>query len=173
MRLERILDMLGNETRREILHLLSEKPCYVTELSQELEIGHKAIIEHLEGMQRAGIIEAKFKKIEKGRPRKYFTITQDLILEIRIGQDQFDIERLVPEIDEDILSSIPKLRNITLRLEDISRLTGAQRIRELEVAYDELEAELKNINEAKKVVEYLLGEIRNRLREESEAVGVF
>ncbi|MEE9595070.1 MAG: ArsR family transcriptional regulator [Candidatus Hydrothermarchaeales archaeon] len=173
MRLEQILDMLGNETRREILQLLSERPCYVTELSQELDIGHKAIIEHLEGMRRAGIIASQFKKVEKGRPRKYFAITQNLILEIKIGQDHFDIESFVPEIDEEILKSIPNLRNVTRRLEDISRLTGAQRIRELEIAHDELNAEHRNLSEAKKVVEYLLGEVRTQLRKPSEIAQLF
>lgn len=173
MRLEQILDMLGNETRRDILQLLSERPCYVTELSQELEIGHKAIIEHLENMRRAGILVARFKKIEKGRPRKYFTIAQELILEIKIGHDQFDIESFVPEIDEKILTSFPSLKNITLRLDDVSRLTGDQRIGELEIAYEELVAELKNITEAKNVIEYLLSEVRTQLRKESEAAELF
>ncbi len=170
MRLEHILDMLGNETRREILQLLSERPFYVTELSQELEIGHKAIIEHLESMRRAGILESRFKKIEKGRPRKYFVIVKDLILEIKIGQDHFDVESMVPEIDEAILASIPSLRHIKRRLEDASRLTGANRIRELEVAHDELNAELKKISEAKKIVEYLLGDVRAQLRNKGQTV---
>ncbi len=170
MRLEQILDMLGSETRREILQLLSEKPCYVTELSQELEIGHKAIIEHLEGMRRAGMIEAQFQKIEKGRPRKYFTLTHDLILEIKIGQGHFELESLAPEIDEEILNSIPALRNITQRLEDIPKLPGGQRINELEIAYEELDSELKKINEAKMVIEFLLGEVRTQIRRENTSL---
>jgi len=173
MKLEQILNMLGNETRREILQLLSERPCYVTELSQELDIGHKAIIEHLEGMRRAGMIAAQFKKIEKGRPRKYFAITQDLILEIKIGQDHFDIETMVPEIDEEILRSLPSLRNVTRRLEDVSSLKGAQMVRELEIVHEELDGELRNITEAKKVVEYLLGEVRTQLRRQNQVSQMF
>ncbi len=171
MRLEEILDMLGNETRREILHRLAERPWYVTELAQELEIGQKAIIEHLALMQQAGMLRAEVKRIEKGRPRKYFGITQDLILEIRIGHDLFDIARLKPGLDEEILSAFPGLRHITKRLEDVTKLHGAQKVRELELAYEELRAEEDKMNKAKKMIEYLMASIRGEMRsgESSEA----
>ncbi len=51
MKIEELLNMLGNETRRGILQMLSERPYYVTEISQELDIGQKAIIEHLSLMR--------------------------------------------------------------------------------------------------------------------------
>jgi ArsR family transcriptional regulator len=166
MRLEQILDMLGNETRREILQLLSERPCYVSELSQELNIGQKAIIEHLELMRDAGILEARFKKIEKGRPRKYYLINQDLLLEVRIGQDLFKVETLSLSIDDKVLDAFPKLKRITEELDEVQSLQGEEKIHELRRIYDELQYEKKNINEAKKIVEYLLGQIRNTIREE-------
>lgn len=158
--------MLGNETRREILQLLSERPCYVSELSQELNIGQKAIIEHLELMRQAGILESRFKKIEKGRPRKYYLISQDLCLEVRIGQDLFNVESLPLTIDEEILDTLPKLKRITERLKGISGLEGEEKIEELRKVYEELEIEKRNITDARKVIEYLLTQIRNEIREE-------
>ncbi|MEE8167593.1 MAG: ArsR family transcriptional regulator [Candidatus Hydrothermarchaeales archaeon] len=173
MRLDEILDMLGNETRREILQLLSERPCYITELSQELNVGQKAVIEHLELMRQAGMLRAESKKIEKGRPRKYYGITQALILEIRIGQDSFDIASVVPGIDEEILESMPNLKLVTQRLEDATNLEGKQKIMELELAYEELQDEEMKLVEAKKIIEYLLGEIKNELKKEAYTSAFF
>jgi ArsR family transcriptional regulator len=166
MRIEEILDMLGSETRREILQLLSEKPCYITQLSQELNIGQKAIIEHLELMREVGILETKFRKIEKGRPRKYYGISKELILEIKIGHDFFGIETLTPRIDEDILDALPNLKQITKEIDKISELDEKEKIEELERIYSELLGEQRRITEARKVVAYLLGQIRNEIKSE-------
>ncbi|NOZ77019.1 MAG: ArsR family transcriptional regulator [Euryarchaeota archaeon] len=132
MRMEDILDILGNETRRGILQLLSERPCYVSELSQELNIGQKAIIEHLELMRQLGILEARHQKIEKGRPRKYFGISRDFILEVRIGQDDFNVQTLYPDISEGILKDFPNLSEINDQLKEIEGLQGERRIEKLE-----------------------------------------
>lgn len=167
MQLEDILNMLGNETRREILQLLSERPCYVSQLSQELKVGQKAVIEHLERMSRAGILESRVMKIEKGRPRKYYGISQEVILEVKIGQSFFDIADISPALDQEILESLPKLKQITEKLERISQLEGAERIRELERVHDELLDELGNLDTAKKVVEYLLAQVRDDIRNET------
>ncbi|MFH1773765.1 MAG: ArsR family transcriptional regulator [Methanobacteriota archaeon] len=166
MRIEEILDMLGSETRREILQLLSEKPCYITQLSQELNIGQKAIIEHLELMREVGILETKFRKIEKGRPRKYYGISKELILEIKIGHDFFGIETLTPRIDENILDALPNLKQITKEIDKISELDEKEKIEELERIYEELLGEQRRITEARKVVAYLLGQIRNEIKSE-------
>jgi len=36
-----LLDILGNENRRNILTLLSYRPCYVTEISEELGVARR------------------------------------------------------------------------------------------------------------------------------------
>jgi ArsR family transcriptional regulator len=51
MDLEAILDVIGCKTRREILGLLTKEPCFVSQISQELNVGQKAIIGHLKAME--------------------------------------------------------------------------------------------------------------------------
>ncbi|MDP6613209.1 MAG: ArsR family transcriptional regulator [Candidatus Hydrothermarchaeota archaeon] len=167
MRLEEILDMLGNETRREILQLLSERPCYVSQVSQELNVGQKAIIEHLKLMRRAGILDSTVRKIEKGRPRKYYGISQEVILEVKIGQTSFDIADISPALDQELLESLPKLKRITEKIERSAQLRGKEKIMELEDVYNELLEERENLDTAKKVVEYFLGQIREEIRNEN------
>lgn len=97
--IEDILDVMGCRTRREIINLLREEPRFVSEISQELEIGQKAIIEHLRAMEEIGILESSFKKIIRGRPRKYYDIPHDFTINITITENSFDVN-----ISEDILN---------------------------------------------------------------------
>jgi len=55
------------------------------EISKELEVGQKAIIEHLRAMEELGLLSSSFQKIERGRPRKYYDISQDIQIQIFIG----------------------------------------------------------------------------------------
>jgi ArsR family transcriptional regulator len=164
MDIEKLLNMLGNETRREILQMLSERPYYVSEISQELSIGQKAIIEHLSLMRGAGIIESKFEKVKKGRPRKYFLISKEVMLEVSIGTDTFNAKTSPISIDEDVLNSLPKLKKITDRLEELSGPEDRDSTQELREIYKELEDEKENISQAKKVIECIQGRIRSELK---------
>lgn len=80
-----LLDLLGNDTRRRILALLAQKPCYVTELSDATGVSPKAVIEHLKRLERAGLIEYT----NGDDRRKYFTITNAQRLEITIAPHEF------------------------------------------------------------------------------------
>jgi ArsR family transcriptional regulator len=97
--MEDILDVMGCRTRREIINLLREEPRFVSEISQKLEIGQKAIIEHLRAMEEIGILESSFKKIVRGRPRKYYDMPNDFTINITITENSFDVN-----ISEDILN---------------------------------------------------------------------
>lgn len=159
--------MLGNETRREILQLLSERPCYVSQVSQELKVGQKAIIEHLELMRRAGILKSTVRKIEKGRPRKYYGITKEVIFEVKIGHESFDITDISPALDQDLLENLPRLKKITEKLERIALLEGDDRINELRGVYNGLLEERENLDTAKRIVGYLLNQIREEVKNET------
>jgi ArsR family transcriptional regulator len=97
--MEAILDVMGCRTRREIINLLREEPRFVSEISQELEVGQKAIIEHLRAMEEIGILESSFRKIVRGRPRKYYDMPHDFAINITITENSFDVN-----ISEDILN---------------------------------------------------------------------
>ena len=164
--MEELLNILGNETRREILHLLSERPCYVSQLSQELQIGQKAIIEHLQIMTNQGILESRSQKIEKGRPRKYYEITSGVILEVAIGQDTFTMQTLSPKIDPDILNAMPKIKDISKDLEKTNALQGEVKIEALDRVLKDLDEEEKRVTLVRKAIRYLKAQAVNDLKKE-------
>ncbi len=87
-----LLDLLGNENRRRILRLLSQKPCYVTEISEYLGVSPKAVIDHLRKLEDAGLIESR----TDDQRRKYFHITRSLRLEVDVSPHSFGAKSAYP-----------------------------------------------------------------------------
>ncbi len=84
MDIDTILEVLGNESRRKILSLLAKKPCYVSEISYSLKMAPKAVLEHLEKLERVGLVRS----FEEGR-RRYYYIDKSIRLEISITPHRF------------------------------------------------------------------------------------
>ncbi|SCG86714.1 ArsR/SmtB family transcription factor [Methanobacterium congolense] len=143
MDLEAILDVMGCKTRRDILDLLRDEPRFVSEISRELEVGQKAIIEHLRAMEELGLLSSSFKKIERGRPRKYYDISKDIEIQIFIGPGSIKVNVLGDEFSE-----LQKIQN-KIQMGDV------------EVA-EELINLIKKYAEAKNYAEYLLAEVVRR-----------
>ena len=97
---EDILDVMGCKTRREIINLLREEPMFVSEISNELNIGQKAIIEHLRAMENVGILSSSYKKIVRGRPRKYYDLDHEVNIHITINKNTFNVN-----FSEDMLNT--------------------------------------------------------------------
>jgi ArsR family transcriptional regulator len=144
MDLELLLDVMGCKTRRDILDLLRDEPRFVSQISRELEVGQKAIIEHLRAMEEAGLLQSSFQKIERGRPRKYYDISKDVEFQVFISQGTIRIKMPGHEFQE-------------LRiLEERARMGKDVSI--------ELENLIKSYNEAKKHAETLLRQIDGKKR---------
>ncbi|MBE6494415.1 MAG: ArsR family transcriptional regulator [Methanosphaera stadtmanae] len=100
MDLEAVLDVIGCKTRRDILALLTKEPRFVSQLSQQLDVGQKAIIGHLKAMEELGLINPTYQKIERGRPRKYYEISQDIEIKIFIKPDTINMHMMGEEFTE-------------------------------------------------------------------------
>ena len=95
-----LLDLLGNANRRRILRLLAHKPCYVTEISEYIGVSPKAVIDHLERLDDAGLVESN---VDEQR-RKYFRIARNLRLEVTVSPYQFGTKSAYPGSSIDVAS---------------------------------------------------------------------
>ena len=93
-----LLDLLGNANRRRILQLLAHKPCYVTEISEYLGVSPKAVIDHLEKLEAAGLVESR---VDEKR-RKYFHIARNLRLEVNVSPYEFGTKSAYPASAVDV-----------------------------------------------------------------------
>ncbi len=80
----RLLDILGNRNRRRIIELLREKPCFVTEISERLTLSPKAVIDHLQMMEREQILA--FRTDEKRR--KYYFLSHDISIVVSLEKQE-------------------------------------------------------------------------------------
>lgn len=151
-----LLDILGNENRRAILELLSHKPCYVTEISEHIGVSPKAVIDHLEMLEEAGLIEST----TDDRRRKYFNISRSLRLEVNVSPYFFGMKSAYPqristeyeyvEIDGAESSESQKDRSSELQPgevdELVSRLERLEQIaNELSIAQRHVQAEIDEV----------------------------
>ena len=89
----RLLDILGNRNRRRILELLRQKPCFVTEISDTLVLSPKAVIDHLQMMEREEILSCEI----DDRRRKYYYLAHDILVDVSLSE--FKGDRPEPAVD--------------------------------------------------------------------------
>ena len=106
------LDLLGNGNRRRILRLLARKPCYVTEISEQLGVSPKAVIDHLGKLEEAGLIESR----TDDRQRKYFSISQHVSLEVTVSPYEFGTRSAYPSNSR---FDVTSCRQVSIELESL------------------------------------------------------
>ncbi len=120
----RLLDILGNRNRRRILQLLRLKPCFVTEISERLMISPKAVIEHLQLMEREEVLLSRC----DDRRRKYYYLSRDFEVQIRVHETKTPQFPGKHDINGKFVNSLTLLReimqsrdNLIMNLEYIDR----------------------------------------------------
>jgi ArsR family transcriptional regulator len=157
---EELLNILGNETRRTILELLAENPRYTTEIASILEIGQKAINEHLRIMSEFGVIEPYVQKQPRGSPRKYFKINERFKLEFTLTPGYFQVYILDSDMDmKSIMENFPEFKELQRKVEQIENI---RRIEHYRRVYRDLGDELSRLRQAKMYVESLMAKVRQQ-----------
>lgn len=91
---ELILNILGNDTRRKILSVLSGEPMYFNQLAKEIGVGQQAVLRHLQALEEIGLIKTYAEKSEFGAPdRKYYRLNDSFILTVSLSEDDFTITK--------------------------------------------------------------------------------
>ena len=87
-----LLDVLGNETRRRILNLISHEPMYFNQLAKEIRTGQQAILRHVKILEDTGLIESYAMRSDLGAPdRKYYRVNSSFNLSISVSNDNFTV----------------------------------------------------------------------------------
>ena len=145
---EDILDVMGCKTRRDIINLLREEPMFVSEISNELDIGQKAIIAHLRAMEDVGILNSSYKKILRGRPRKYYDLQNEVNIHITINRNSFDVK-----LTDDMLNTLQlPSGDEWSKLLDIEKRIDAGQLE----AIEELKNQIRLYGNLKERAEYIL-----------------
>jgi ArsR family transcriptional regulator len=106
--MSRLLDILGNRNRRRIIELLRQKPCFVTEISDTLVLSPKAVIDHLQMMEREEILSCQI----DDRRRKYYYLANDILIDISLKQ----VQELPATPDDEMDAGQEQLKNSVVML---------------------------------------------------------
>ncbi|WP_436933593.1 ArsR/SmtB family transcription factor [Halovenus marina] len=155
------LDLLGNANRRRILRLLAQRSCYVTEISDFLGVSPKAVIDHLQKLEDAGLVESR----TDDRQRKYFSIARNIQLEVTVSPYEFGTKSAYPASSR---LDITSCRRLNVQVDRTSR-SGEHEGTLGELAGDlhELEQLDRELSLVKRWVQGQMAELRERLAEEA------
>ena len=170
-----LLDLLGNENRRRILRLLARKPCYVTEISEYLGVSPKAVIDHLQKLEEAGLVDSRVDE----RRRKYFSIARNLRLEVNVSPYEFGTKSAYSASRS---LDMARCRYLSIHVEgesdeppdgdvDESRGDPRQRDRELQELASELERLETLENELSMAQRWVQGQLTDVMDRISEQIG--
>lgn len=149
-----LLNLLGNANRRRILRLLAHKPCYVTEISEYIGVSPKAVIDHLQKLEDAGLVDSR----TDDQRRKYFSIARNLRLEVRVSPYEFGTKSAYPANPE---FEMPSCRHLSITLDAEPGGDFRDLARELE-HLEQLENELSL---AQRWVQARMTDVRDRIDE--------
>lgn len=152
-----LLDLLGNANRRRILRLLAHKPCYVTEISEYLGVSPKAVIDHLQKLSEAGLIDSR----TDDQRRKYFSISRNLRLEVRVSPYEFGTRSAYPARSGLDLSTC---RHLSINIQDES---GSE-LRDLAAELAALEQLENELSLAQRWVHGRLTDVHDRFEDRGE-----
>lgn len=134
----------ANDTKSEILENLLCNDLTALDLSDMLGINESAVRRHLNKLKSSGLVEAYFEKAEKGRPKKYFSITDEgkelfprqieLLLELVIKnlREEFD-EEVTDKLADKLVYDLQQMLPTVYKEEDFD-----QKIEKIVEGFDEL-----------------------------------
>jgi ArsR family transcriptional regulator len=138
--MDQVLEIVGNGTRRKILAILSEEPCYISEISKKLDVTQPAILKQLSILEKAGLIDSFWRKSPLGAARKYYRICDSLGIEIAINPKGFTVNKRTK--DRNCYNYSKKEQAIKRLTEEINKAdtvaTKAAKARELMTIADSL-----------------------------------
>ena len=151
-KLDVLLSILGNRTRRQILQLLAEEPHYLLQLSKELNVSQQAILKHLALLEKQGFVSSYEKASNLGAPpRKYYHLNSAVYLTIGLAGSLFRIKAM-PLLEVKPESAVPEpgMDAIRTKIEELRGMEDAfQKIRFSNSLLAQIDEKLKKIDDEK------------------------
>jgi len=101
LKLDEMLQVLENPTRRRILERLVRESHYPLQLSRELGVSQQAVIKHLKALEERGLVASTEEPSDLGGPtRRAYSARQSLTVHIDVGPSLFRAE--MRPLNEDV-----------------------------------------------------------------------
>lgn len=164
-----IFEVLGNETRRKILEILSEEPAYLNELSRELRVSQQAILKHLEYLLNKGLIEPCDVEDAGGTPpKKYYRLSKSLLFfgELAPNMMEYIVSSPTQALDRTSYRIDIDAQMLRAKLEQIVSAKDSNTLHQLREFIRSLEGTMQNIAQAYSLLAAIKQEALEAGREE-------
>lgn len=161
-KIDGLLEILSNESRRKIIELLTKKPCYVSEISYTLRMAPKVVLEHLEKLEKAGIV----KSYEEGR-RRYYYIDKTLNINITLTPHRFSIT-YHEDKEGDIKNFISEISKIFNELNNFSGTDLFEKMNKIEKSFRALQREI--IEKFDRIIDNMIVKLDEILEEDIDKI---
>jgi len=129
-------ELIGNETRRNILRSIAHEPKYLFQLSQELEKTQQSLQRHLNCLMDKGWIIRESVEGPFGPSRKIYRIAKNLSVRITLSQHSFDFDVFEISIGESNTKQIFPLKHVESLSKDLS-LSVLEALEKRDANFDE------------------------------------
>ncbi len=119
-KLDEILAIIENPTRRRILQKLSRERHYPLQLSKELKVSQQAIMKHLKVLEDLGLVTCRPEKSDAGGPdRKCYVAAYNFSLTVDFAPNLFNVEMKPLVTSHDIAKEYEELEKEKKKLESL------------------------------------------------------
>lgn len=122
-RIDKLLEVIENPHRREILLKLSKESHYPLQLAKELKVSQQAIMKHLRILEECGLVSCREKKSDiGGPPRKLYTSTKQFSIRIDVGPNIFRNELYTLDDEKSDEEFFPQLMEEYSEILDVEKI---------------------------------------------------
>ena len=161
-KIDRLLEILSNESRRKIIELLTKKPCYVSEISYTLRMAPKVVLEHLEKLEKAGIV----KSYEEGR-RRYYYIDKTLNINITLTPHRFSVT-YHEDKEGDVKNLVSEISKIFNELNNFNGTDLLEKMNKIERSFRALQREI--IEKFDRIIDNMIVKLDEMLEEDIDKI---
>jgi predicted transcriptional regulator len=85
-------ELVGSDTRREILRSVAQEPKYLFQLAGELDKSQQSLLHHIQCLLEKGWLKSELVEGPHGPSRKLYRIAKNISVRITLSQHSFDID---------------------------------------------------------------------------------
>jgi predicted transcriptional regulator len=166
-KLDRLLKILENPVRRKIIESLSREPNYPLQLSKDLGLGQQSITQHLERMEKSGLVDSDYFSSPSGPKRKVFKLAKSFSIVLDVAPHLFKQNIVFFDVEPQEYSPSGSLTSLVERRDMILDYpTGKDKIEPISEAIADIDEKLENMEKER----MLLLSIRNTIMREASKI---
>ena len=111
-------ELVGSDTRREILRSVAQEPKYLFQLAGELDKSQQSLLHHIQCLLEKGWLKSELVEGPHGPSRKLYHIAKNFSVRMTLSQHSFDIDVIDIQVGDQV---DPEDNNLQSNLKEIGK----------------------------------------------------